>query len=340
MRIHFVTAATKNGIGGGTTAWKNLLSKLFQQVEITLHYPSDADGIWSEFLNPEIKHESHHDWLTYENRGYQNYDQNYKSFRFNAIPANSLVVLDSMEAVRQLVPGLAERNCQIYWHLQSPYRLPRRNLIFRFRDQNRLKKLKKIIAVSNFLKKVSTLDAKIVKTVYLGIPQADDAQRIDGKFPQKIGYFGRYEGYKNPLFLEKLAFESLYIGSIKGCTSPVNIPPEKDLGWLPVSEAVRLADFFIFPCIEEAFGLSIIELQAYGKICICFDSGAFPEIIESGKNGFLVNPLDSDRVNAIISELQANPSLKQKIQNAAVESVKKYSLDSYAKNFIAAITDP
>ncbi|MGL5439236.1 MAG: glycosyltransferase [Filifactoraceae bacterium] len=41
-------------------------------------------------------------------------------------------------------------------------------------------------------------------------------------------------------------------------------------------------------CCEEAFGLVVIEALACGTPVICSKRGAFPEIIQSGQNGYLV----------------------------------------------------
>jgi glycosyltransferase involved in cell wall biosynthesis len=43
---------------------------------------------------------------------------------------------------------------------------------------------------------------------------------------------------------------------------------------------------------DEPFGLSVIESMACGTPVIAFDRGSMPELIESGKNGFLVNNVD------------------------------------------------
>jgi len=43
---------------------------------------------------------------------------------------------------------------------------------------------------------------------------------------------------------------------------------------------------------NEPFGLSIIESMACGTPVIAFDRGSMPELIENGKNGFLVDNVD------------------------------------------------
>lgn len=43
---------------------------------------------------------------------------------------------------------------------------------------------------------------------------------------------------------------------------------------------------------DEPFGLSVIESMACGTPVIAFDRGSMPELIQNGKNGFLVNNAD------------------------------------------------
>jgi glycosyltransferase involved in cell wall biosynthesis len=43
---------------------------------------------------------------------------------------------------------------------------------------------------------------------------------------------------------------------------------------------------------DEPFGLSVIESMACGTPVIAFDRGSMPELIENGKNGFLVDNMD------------------------------------------------
>jgi glycosyltransferase involved in cell wall biosynthesis len=52
---------------------------------------------------------------------------------------------------------------------------------------------------------------------------------------------------------------------------------------------------------DEPFGLSVIESMACGTPVIAFDRGSMPELIETGKNGFLVDNMDQaiERVSRI-----------------------------------------
>jgi glycosyltransferase involved in cell wall biosynthesis len=50
---------------------------------------------------------------------------------------------------------------------------------------------------------------------------------------------------------------------------------------------------------NEPFGLSVIESMACGTPVIAFDKGSMPELIENGKNGFLVNTVN-EAIDAVV----------------------------------------
>ncbi|HCR53063.1 MAG TPA: hypothetical protein DIW27_01510 [Cytophagales bacterium] len=77
--------------------------------------------------------------------------------------------------------------------------------------------------------------------------------------------------------------------------------------------------------IREGFGLSLIETMTAGCIPIVSAVGAFPEIIQHGKNGFLVNgdPMDTSTqqdVAALIHKLQRDRTQLEEIRENAIRS--------------------
>ncbi|MCF8069249.1 MAG: glycosyltransferase family 4 protein [Desulfobacterales bacterium] len=77
---------------------------------------------------------------------------------------------------------------------------------------------------------------------------------------------------------------------------------------------------------DEPFGLSIIEAMACGTPVIAFNRGSMPELIENGKNGFLVNNVDEAIENvARIKEIDRAACRHHVEQNFTVDRmVKKY----------------
>ena len=340
--VHFIFSGSQNVVGGGVTAWKNLLAHLTTNLTVYLHYSSFAEQVWDTFRFPYLRHVVHEGWKTYERKSAKYYDKSFLAFRFDTIEEGATVVFDASECVRQLADTLARKQCQMYWHVQSPEHYLHKNVYRTAREWASIQKLTKLIFISHYVKSVFERDilyrllgrAVPSSVVYYGIPEASSPVTAEYDY---IIYFGRYEQYKNPLFLQALTGDIRYIGTIGGCTSPVEIPPTVDLGWMAPDEAARYGDIFVFPSLDEAFGLAVIEMMSYGKIPICFDSGAFPEMVEHGVDGFLISPFDTAAANRYISDVQQDPDVRHSLRHHAVAKARQFSIKIYQESFFQEI---
>jgi glycosyltransferase involved in cell wall biosynthesis len=101
----------------------------------------------------------------------------------------------------------------------------------------------------------------------------------------------------------------------------------------PAQLAITLAamDVGLVPSSYESFGLMCAELLAAGTPVVASPVGAMREMIDHGKNGFL---LTSDRrgwvdqIAAHCSVLLAHPELRRGLRDAAQSSVAGYSIES------------
>jgi glycosyltransferase involved in cell wall biosynthesis len=104
------------------------------------------------------------------------------------------------------------------------------------------------------------------------------------------------------------------------------------LGEIGFEEKVKLyrgARGFIFPTIwPEPFGLVAIEALACGTPVIGWKSGGVPEIVEHGKNGYLVSSVDG-----IVSGIRAIDQISRKDARASFE--QKFTSDIMIKNYEA-----
>ncbi len=74
-----------------------------------------------------------------------------------------------------------------------------------------------------------------------------------------------------------------------------------------VPDILKSIDVFVLPTLQEALGTSFIEAMAMGKPVIGSDVGGVGELIQDGKNGYLVKPDDpSDLTGAIIKVLKSD----------------------------------
>jgi glycosyltransferase involved in cell wall biosynthesis len=77
--------------------------------------------------------------------------------------------------------------------------------------------------------------------------------------------------------------------------------------------------------IEYAEGLSnsVLEYMAAGLIAIVTNLGGSREIIEHGKNGFLINPGNPDEIVDIVKMVKENTNLADVLRNNALETLKE-----------------
>lgn len=91
------------------------------------------------------------------------------------------------------------------------------------------------------------------------------------------------------------------------------------------------SSFLVLPSRSEGFGMVLTEAMACGLPCIAFDCPCGPrDIIQNGKNGFLVPPEDTNSLAWNIKKLIQSSELLNKMATFAVTSVSKYTIDAVA----------
>jgi glycosyltransferase involved in cell wall biosynthesis len=109
------------------------------------------------------------------------------------------------------------------------------------------------------------------------------------------------------LVLHKFPHASL---TILGCTPNLNLPNCQIIGKVPlaaVSEYYQKAAIFCLPTRLEPFGIVFLEAMAHKLPVVATNIGAIPELIIEGKNGYLVEPDNPDRLAAKLIDLLASP---------------------------------
>lgn len=95
------------------------------------------------------------------------------------------------------------------------------------------------------------------------------------------------------------------------------------------------SDIFVFPTLNEAFGLVNLEAMQCGLAVISTYEGAIPEIIDDGVTGLLVEKNNPGELAKKIEFLLKNPDLRTKMGEAGrVKFNKKYTSEIFEQNMV------
>jgi glycosyltransferase involved in cell wall biosynthesis len=102
-----------------------------------------------------------------------------------------------------------------------------------------------------------------------------------------------------------------------------------------IPNIIRAMDVMVHASISpEPFGLVIIEGMASGVPVVASNRGGPVEIIEDGKDGFLINPEETDTFAGRVIELLRDKSLRDKIAEAARKKVvEHFSVGKFTSEF-------
>lgn len=97
------------------------------------------------------------------------------------------------------------------------------------------------------------------------------------------------------------------------------------------------SDIFILPSINETFGMVYLEAMSQGCITVCTKDDGISGIIKDGENGFLTEP-DVENIKKTVLRIKnlSSESLQTVRQNA-FETLKKYTSERAAKNYLQQI---
>ncbi len=101
---------------------------------------------------------------------------------------------------------------------------------------------------------------------------------------------------------------------------------------IPAVLKKHYGDIYINTSRYEGFCLSMIEAMSQGLVPIVFPFGIVPEIIENGKNGYIVH--DLCEMISRINELKSNFSMRKRMAEKAMQTSKQFNSDTLIKQYI------
>ena len=94
-------------------------------------------------------------------------------------------------------------------------------------------------------------------------------------------------------------------------------------------------DVFLFPSLVEGLPLVLLEAMAAGMPVITTETCGMADVVEHGFNGWLIPPADSAAMEEGILRLASSVELRQKLGEAARETMKRYTWERAARQLEA-----
>lgn len=107
-----------------------------------------------------------------------------------------------------------------------------------------------------------------------------------------------------------------------------------------VAQQLNLCDVYLQPSLWEGLPNALLEAMACGLCCIASDAGGIPEVIESGRTGFLVPRSALHRLGDVVLDcLNLSAAQRQQIGSAAREHILNHHGLSHEHQRLQALLD-
>ena len=226
------------------------------------------------------------------------------------------------------------------------------------------RRLKRVICVSDFVARRvarTPLWASDISVVHNGVA-APPAGRRAARRPVQLGIIGTPSRQKQHLVLlravERLkrrlppgSFGLSIVGDRHGRFVDAVDAKIAELGlqdtvsWTGFvsdrDEIYDAHDILVAPAVDEGFGLSIVEAGAYGLPVVAARSGAFPEVIQEGRTGFLFEPGNVEALALALERLILDDDLRTSLGLAGrTQALQSFTVSRMADDFVAALHLP
>lgn len=106
------------------------------------------------------------------------------------------------------------------------------------------------------------------------------------------------------------------------------------------TEEYSKSDVFVFPTLNEAFGLVLLEAMEHALPCIATDEGGISDIIDEGETGFIVCKRDSEALANKIEYLLVHPEERMRMgKNGYRKFNDKFTLRKFEESMVDILND-
>lgn len=100
------------------------------------------------------------------------------------------------------------------------------------------------------------------------------------------------------------------------------------VAWQTLPQLYRDADVFVFPSAVETQGLAVLEAMASGLPVVGVKGGAVPDLVEHGRNGFLVSPGDGQALAQAALRVLGDEGLRSSMAEQARETARRHRVEA------------
>jgi glycosyltransferase involved in cell wall biosynthesis len=99
------------------------------------------------------------------------------------------------------------------------------------------------------------------------------------------------------------------------------------------NKIIEGSDVLIYPSLNDAFPLVLLEVMRYAKPIIATREGAIPEIVDDGRTGFLVEKHNPGQISEKLEVFVRNPGLIKIMGDAGRKKfLQNYTMDIFESN--------
>ncbi len=91
-----------------------------------------------------------------------------------------------------------------------------------------------------------------------------------------------------------------------------------------VAARLRDADLFVWPAVDEAFGMAFLEAQASGLPVVAGKGPGVATVVVSGRTGYLAPMGDAEGFAAAVAKLVGDRALRMRMGRAAAAYVRRH----------------
>jgi len=99
----------------------------------------------------------------------------------------------------------------------------------------------------------------------------------------------------------------------------------------------RQADVFVFPTLEDIWGVVLLEAMAFGEAILCSKWAGSSELVVEGENGYIFDPYNSEELAERMRYFIDNPDLIVSMGQKSQQLIAQHNPEA-AANFLVEVT--